>query len=66
MKAQPIGGKRWIVQDDKDLVTIWISADGFHSQRISNIGTPQELGHEQTTILHEDLILAAEGQKKLL
>jgi len=65
MKAQPIG-KRWLVQDGKDLVTIWLSADGFHSQRTSNYNTPQELGHEQTTISCEDLILAAEGQRKLL
>lgn len=66
MKAYPVGGKRWIVQDGKDVVTIWLSADGFHSQRISNVNTPQEIGHDEKTIPHEDLILSAEGQRKLL
>lgn len=66
MKAQPIGGKRWVIQDGNDLVTVWLSADGFHSQRISNYNTPQEIGRDQKTIPHEDLILASEGQRKLL
>ncbi len=65
MKATPTG-TRWQVVDGKDLVVIWLDADGFHSQRVCDFNGVNPIGHNPTTILHADLIMAAEGQIPLL
>lgn len=57
---------RWKIVDGQDLLTIWLAADGFMCQRISNFQTDKAVGHKIETIKYENLILAAEGQKKLL
>lgn len=58
---------RWKIIDGKDLLTIWLSADGFNCQRIVDFNNPAAArGHAPTIVKYEDLILAAEGQKKLL
>ena len=59
-------GTCWQVFDGADLVVLWLDKDGFHSQRVSDFNSANPIGHSPTIIPHEDLILAAEGQKKLL
>ena len=64
MKATKIG-TRWQYPDGNDLITCWLDADGFHSQRITDYKSKSPQGHEQTNIPFANLIPAAEGQKEL-
>jgi hypothetical protein len=66
MKAGFEVAGRWKIIDGPDLITIWLGCDGFHSQRISNFNSDNAIGHEPQKINLEDLILAAEGQRKLI
>lgn len=64
MKATKIGA-RWQFVDGDDLVTCWLDADGFHSQRIAGYKTESPRGHDQTNVSFGKLIPAAEGQKEI-
>ena len=64
MKATKVG-HRWRIIDGKDSVTVWLDENGFHSQRVSDC-TGEARGHEQPSLSHDDLILAAEGQLPLI
>lgn len=65
MKAVKVGA-RYLVVDGPDLVFISLSEKGISTQRVSNINKENELSHDAQFISIEDLILASEGQKKLL
>jgi len=65
MKATKVG-LRYQISDGPDLVFVWLNESGIHSQRVSNINKENELSHSELSISISDLILAAEGQKKLL
>lgn len=64
MNASPIG-TRWQIVDGKDLIVVWLDAVGFHSQRICDFNGEEPRGHEATTVGYDELIMCAEGQRKL-
>ncbi len=64
MNATPIGTRHQIV-DGKDLIVVWLDAVGFHSQRITDFNGELPIRHERTTIGYDDLVMCAEGQRKL-
>ena len=57
---------RWKIIDGPDLLTIWLAEDGFKMQRIKNFNSTEAVGNKIETMPYEDLVLATEGQRKLL
>lgn len=67
MNATPTGGIRWQVVEGPDLITVWLDTTGLRTERISNYNNPKKRKHAITNAVpYDDLIPAAEGQKKLL
>ena len=65
MKATHDSGCRWKIIDGKDLITAWLSNDGMWCHRIKDFET-DPIGFAPILIPYESLVLAAEGQGKLL